>query len=69
MSGIQAADAITILAIFLGGIFLGVIVVVSVAIKKEDRKFSLSGAAPGVAARGARMLTGFGSRGPRIWER
>jgi hypothetical protein len=68
MSGIQAADAITILAIFLGGIVLGVVVVVSVAIKKEDRKFSLSGAAPGFAARGARMLVGFGSRGERIWE-
>jgi hypothetical protein len=34
------------LAIFLGGIVLGVVLIVSAAIRREDRRFSLSGAAP-----------------------
>jgi hypothetical protein len=44
---------------------------VAVAVRKEDRQFSLSGAAPGAAARGARRLTRFGGAGshyrPRGW--
>ncbi len=62
MSGGAAAEAIAILALFLGGIMLGVLVIVSRAIKREDRSGSLTGAAPGAAARGARVLTGVGSR-------
>src|SRR6516164_9451298 len=46
MSGIEATEAIGILAIFLGGIVLGVVLIVSAAIRREDRRFSLSGAAP-----------------------
>ena len=68
MSSIQAAHAIEILAIFLGGITLGVIVMVSRAIKREDRKRSLTGAAPDLAARSARILVRYGSRGSRVWE-
>jgi hypothetical protein len=69
MSGIEAAEAIGILAIFLGGIALGVIAIVAAAIRREEHRFSLSGAAPDVLTRGARMLTGVGSRGERIWKR
>jgi hypothetical protein len=68
MSSIQAAHAIEILAIFLGGITMGVIVIVSRAIKREDRRRSLTGAAPDLAARGARILVRYGSRGSRVWE-
>jgi len=69
MRGIEATDAIGILAIFLGGIVLGVVLIVSAAIKREERRFSLSGAAPDFMTQGARMLIGVGSRGERIWER
>ncbi len=62
MSGGAAAEAIVILAIFLGGIVLGMLVIVSRAIKREDRSGSLTGQAPDAAARGARVLTGVGSR-------
>ena len=62
MSGGTAAEAILILAMFLGGVVLGILVVVSRAIKKEDRSGSLTGVAPDAAARGARVLTGVGSR-------
>jgi hypothetical protein len=69
MSGVEATDAIAILAIFLGGIVIGVVVMVSVAVRREDRRLSLGRAAPDVATRGARMLIGFGSGGGRVWER
>ena len=69
MSGIEATDAIWILAVFLGGIALGAVAIVSAAIGREDRRFSLSGAAPDSLTQGARILVRFGSRGDRIWER
>ena len=69
MRGIEATDAIAILAIFLGGMVLGVVLIVSAAIKREDRQLSLSGAAPDVLTQGARILIRVGSRGERVWER
>jgi hypothetical protein len=66
-----AAVAYLILAVFLGGVTLGIIAMVAVAVRREDRLYSLSGAAPGAAARGARFLTRFGGAGthfrPRGW--
>jgi hypothetical protein len=66
-----AAVAYLILAVFLGGVTLGIVAMVAVAVRKEDRLYSLSGAAPGAAARGARYLTRFGGAGshfrPRGW--
>jgi Na+-driven multidrug efflux pump len=62
MSGGVAAEVIAILAMFLGGVACGVVVIVSRAIKREDRKRSLTERAPDAAARGARVLTGVGSR-------
>jgi len=69
MRGIEATDAIAILAIFLGGMVLGVVLIVSAAIKREERRFSLSGAAPDFLTQGARILIRVGSRGERVWER
>lgn len=57
MSGMDAAEGIVLLAIFLGGVVLGLLVVVSMAIKREDRKLTLTRQAPDAAARGARVLT------------
>jgi hypothetical protein len=68
MSGIEATDAIGILAVFLGGMVLGVVLIVAAAIRREDRRLSLSGAAPDFMTRGARILMRVGSRGRRIWE-
>ena len=71
MSGSAASVAYLILAVFLGGVALGAVAMVAVAIKREDRRYTLSGAAPGAAARGARFLTRFGGVGtyyrPRGW--
>ncbi len=47
MSGSAASVAYLILATFLGGVTLGVVAMVAIAVKREDRLYSLSGAAPG----------------------
>jgi hypothetical protein len=71
MSGSAASVGYFILAAFLGGVVLGVVAMVAIAVRREDRLYSLSGAAPGAAARGARWLTRFGGAGeyhrPRGW--
>lgn len=67
MSGNAASVGYLILSVFLGGVALGVVAMVAIAIRREDRRYSLSGAAPGAAARGARRLTGFG--GSRTYYR
>jgi hypothetical protein len=64
MAGSAAAvEAYGILIGFGAGIVLGVIAAVAVAIRREDRRYSLSGAAPDPVAGGVRWLTGFGSAG------
>ncbi len=68
MNGAAAAGFI-FLAIFLSGLVIGVLTAVAVAVRREDRRYSLSGAAPGVLARGARRLTGFGGSGPHYLPR
>jgi len=69
LSGSAASVAYLILAAFLGGFALGVVAMVAVAVRKEDRQYSLSGAAPGAAARGARWLTRFGGSGSHFLPR
>ena len=58
MGGIGAEFAIFSLIVFLGGIFIGVIVVASLASRREDDLHSLTGEAPGPVCQGARWLTG-----------
>jgi hypothetical protein len=73
MNGSAASVAYLILAVFLGGVAVGVVAMVAVAIRREDGQYSLSGAAPSPGASGARWLTGFGGAGshylPRNWRR
>ena len=70
MNGSSAASvAYLILAVFFSGVTLGVVVMVAVAVRKEDRQYSLSGAAPGAVARGARWFTGFGGAGSHFRPR
>ncbi len=51
------------IALFLGGVVTGVIVVVALAVRREDRSYSLAGDAPNRMSRSARRLNGFGRRG------
>jgi hypothetical protein len=52
------------IALFLGGVVTGVIVVVALAVRREDRSYSLAGDAPNRMSKSARRLNGFGRRGP-----
>ena len=71
MSSSGASVAYLILATFFGGFWLGVVAMVAVAVRKEDRRYSLSDAAPSAVARGARWITRYGGEGthyrPRGW--
>jgi hypothetical protein len=52
------------------GLVTGVFAMIAMAVRKEDRQYSLTRPARGVAARGVRRLTGVGMRGvtpPVIW--
>lgn len=44
------------------GLVIGIIAIVAMAVRREDRQYSLTRQAPGVAARGVRRLTGVGLR-------
>ena len=69
MGGSNSGLAIVMLAVFHGGVMLGIVGMVSVAVRKEERRLSLFGEAPGAAARGARRLTGLGGRGITVPQR
>jgi hypothetical protein len=63
MGGIGAVFAIFLLIAFLGGILIGVIVIASLASRREDDLHSLTGKAPDSACEGTRRLTGAHTRG------
>lgn len=54
------AGAVVILAIavFLGGIMIGIVAVMAIAIRREDRRHTLVGEAPDRMSRNTRRLTG-----------
>jgi hypothetical protein len=60
MGSTGALMAIILLAGFLGGVTIGVIVIVSAASRHEDRNYSLDRDAPNAACRGARRFN-------RVW--
>lgn len=63
LEAIMAGIVAITVALFLGGIVTGVIVVVALAVRREDRRYSLVGEAPDRMSRSARMLNGVGHRG------
>ena len=67
MGGIDVGEvAILILIVFIAGAMGGVILIVSFASLREDRRYSLTGDAPDSACAGARWLTGARVRGDRF---
>lgn len=63
MGSIGAVFAIFLLIAFLGGVFIGVIVIASLASRREDDLHSLTGEAPDPVCEGARRLTDAYTRG------
>ena len=62
MSGSEALLAIFDLEAFLLGALIGIIIMVALASRREDRRLSLTNEAPDAATKGVRMVTGAGSR-------
>jgi hypothetical protein len=69
MNGSAASIAYWILPLTLGVFTLAALIMVAVSVRKEDRRYSLYGAAPGPAARATRRLTHFGASGRHIQPR
>lgn len=65
MSSIEVAAGMGILGVFILGIAIGIVLIVSFASRREDRLYSLWGAAPDPACQGARRLLGVWVRGAR----
>ena len=59
MAGVVVAVTI---ALFLGGVVVGVIAVVAFSIHREDRAYTLLGDAPSRMSKNARRLNGVGRR-------
>src|ERR1035438_1860587 len=53
---------VVIIALFFGGISVGVIAAVAVSVRREDRRYSLGGDAPDRVSQSARRLNGVGRR-------
>lgn len=59
MAGVVVASAVSV---FLGGLVIGVIVAIAIAVRREDRCYSLVGDAPDRLSGNTRRLTGVGRR-------
>jgi hypothetical protein len=68
---IMVAVAIGMGLVFVTGVIAGVVLMVAIAIRREDKAWTLTGEAPYLAARGVRRLNGVGLRDitPREDER
>jgi hypothetical protein len=62
MDRIVVAVAIGMGLVFGAGIVCGVIAMIAMAVRREDRRYTLTRQPPDVAARGVRRLTGVGLR-------
>jgi hypothetical protein len=59
MAGVVAVVAISL---FLAGVAVGVIAIVAVAVRREDRRYTLASDAPDRLSRSTRWLNGVGRR-------
>jgi len=53
---------ITAVSVFLGGLVTGVIAVIAIAVRREDRRYTLAVEAPDRLSMSTRRLTGVGRR-------
>jgi hypothetical protein len=63
LEAIMAGVVVTVaIAVFLGGVMVGVLAVIAIAVRREDRHYTLAGEAPDRLSRSTRRLTGVGRR-------
>jgi hypothetical protein len=62
MDRIVVAVAIGMGLVFGTGMMVGIFAMIAMAVRREDRRYTLTGQPPDVAARGVRRLTAVGLR-------
>ena len=58
----MAGVVVVAVAVFIAGVVMGVITVVAIAVRREDRRYTLAVDAPDRLSRTTRRLTGVGRR-------
>jgi hypothetical protein len=58
----MASVVVIAVAVFIAGLVMGVIVVIAIAVRREDRRYTLAGDAPDLMSKTTRRLTGVGRR-------
>lgn len=58
----MAGVVVIAVAVFIAGLVMGVIVVIAIAVRREDRRYTLAVDAPDRLSRTSRRLTGVGRR-------
>jgi len=58
----MASVVVVAIAVFIAGLVMGVVAVVAVAVRREDRRYTLAGDAPDLMSKTTRRLTGVGRR-------
>ena len=58
----MASVVVVAVTVFIAGVVMGVITVVAIAVRREDRRYTLAGDAPDRLSRTTRRLTGVGIR-------
>ena len=58
----MASVVVVAVTVFIAGVVMGVIAVVAIAVRREDRRYTLAGDAPDRLSRTTRRLTGVGIR-------
>lgn len=62
LEAVMAGFVVPFIALVLGMVVSAGIIVIAVAVRREDRRYSLIGVAPDRLSRGTRWLNGVGSR-------
>jgi hypothetical protein len=62
LEAIMASVVVVAVAVFIAGLVMGVIAVIAVAVRREDRRYTLAVDAPDRLSRTTRRLTGVGRR-------
>ena len=62
LEAIMAGVVVVAVAVFIAGVVMGVITVVAIAVRREDRRYTLAVDAPDRLSRTTRRLTGVGRR-------
>ena len=58
----MASVVVVAVAVFIAGLVMGVVAVVAIAVRREDRRYTLAVDAPDGLSRTTRRLTGVGRR-------